>query len=145
MVEIVRMNNPSEEITMQGIRKRPRHILTFDLEEHFHASRFDSPMRRRHWSSFESRIHTHVERITRDTRIATQQRPRFLRSGGWLSSTRQSFERSRQLVMKLPVSATGMSWSPRKPHRVFDKTFIEPNISWRTSRDTRSSDSVHRA
>ena len=48
---------------MQGIRKRPRHILTFDLEEHFHASRFDSPMRRRHWSSFESRIHTHVERI----------------------------------------------------------------------------------
>jgi polysaccharide deacetylase family protein (PEP-CTERM system associated) len=37
--------------------------MTFDLEEHFHASRFDSPMRRRHWSSFESRIHTHVERI----------------------------------------------------------------------------------
>ena len=48
---------------MQDIRKQPRHILTFDLEEHFHASRFDSPMRRRHWSSFESRIHTHVERI----------------------------------------------------------------------------------
>jgi polysaccharide deacetylase family protein (PEP-CTERM system associated) len=48
---------------MQGIRKQPRHILTFDLEEHFHASRFDSPMRRRHWSSFESRIHTNVERI----------------------------------------------------------------------------------
>ena len=48
---------------MQGIRKRPRHILTFDLEEHFHASRFDSPMRRRHWSSFESRIQTNVERI----------------------------------------------------------------------------------
>lgn len=48
---------------MQGIRKRPRHILTFDLEEHFHASRFDSPMRRRHWLSYESRIHTNVERI----------------------------------------------------------------------------------
>jgi polysaccharide deacetylase family protein (PEP-CTERM system associated) len=48
---------------MQGILKRPQHILTFDLEEHFHASRFDSPMRRRHWSSFESRIHTNVERI----------------------------------------------------------------------------------
>ncbi len=48
---------------MQGIRKRPRHILTFDLEEHFHASRFDSPMRRRHWSSFESRIQTNVERL----------------------------------------------------------------------------------
>ena len=48
---------------MQGIRKRPRHILTFDLEEHFHASRFDSPMRRRHWSSFQSRIHTNVAQI----------------------------------------------------------------------------------
>ncbi len=48
---------------MQGIRKRPRHILTFDLEEHFHASRFDSPMRRRHWSSFQSRVHTNVEQI----------------------------------------------------------------------------------
>ena len=52
-----------KEATMQGIRKQPRHIMTFDLEEHFHASRFDSPMRRRHWSSYESRIHTHVERI----------------------------------------------------------------------------------
>ncbi|THI92057.1 MAG: DUF3473 domain-containing protein [Nitrospira sp. CG24A] len=48
---------------MQDIRKQPCHILTFDLEEHFHASRFDSPMRRHHWSSFKSRIHSHVERI----------------------------------------------------------------------------------
>ena len=48
---------------MQGICKRPRHILTFDVEEHFHASRFDSPMRRRHWSSFQSRIQANVEQI----------------------------------------------------------------------------------
>jgi polysaccharide deacetylase family protein (PEP-CTERM system associated) len=48
---------------MQDTGKRTRHILTFDLEEHFHASRFDSPMRRRHWSSFESRVQTNVERI----------------------------------------------------------------------------------
>lgn len=52
-----------KEATMQGICKQPRHIMTFDLEEHFHASRFDSPMRRRHWLSYESRMHTHVERI----------------------------------------------------------------------------------
>ena len=46
-----------KETTMQGIRKCPRHILTFDLEEHFpHASRFDSPMRRRNWSSYESSL-----------------------------------------------------------------------------------------
>lgn len=48
---------------MPGTHKRPRHILTFDLEEHFHASRFDSPMRRRHWSSFQSRVQSNVERI----------------------------------------------------------------------------------
>ncbi|MEK6641556.1 MAG: XrtA system polysaccharide deacetylase [Nitrospirota bacterium] len=52
-----------KETTTQGIRTQPRHIVTFDLEEHFHASRFDSPMRGRHWSSFRSRIHTNVAQI----------------------------------------------------------------------------------
>ena len=32
------------------------HCLTFDIEEHFQVSRFDSPIRRRHWASFESRV-----------------------------------------------------------------------------------------
>ena len=32
------------------------HCLTFDIEEHFQVSRFDSPIRRRHWGSFESRV-----------------------------------------------------------------------------------------
>ncbi|MCS6286548.1 MAG: DUF3473 domain-containing protein [Nitrospira sp.] len=40
-----------------------RHILTIDLEEHFHASRFDSPMRRRYWSHFDSRIHKNTEHL----------------------------------------------------------------------------------
>lgn len=48
---------------MQQIGQRPCHILTFDLEEHFHASRFDSPMRRRSWSSSQSRIQATVERM----------------------------------------------------------------------------------
>ena len=48
---------------MQDTGKRPRHILTFDLEEHFHASRFDSPVRRRRWSSFQSRVQSNVEQI----------------------------------------------------------------------------------
>ena len=39
------------------------HILTIDIEEHFQASRFDSPIRRRHWASFQSRVHASVERI----------------------------------------------------------------------------------
>ncbi len=48
---------------MLRIGTAPRHILTFDLEEHFQAARFDSPMRRRHWSSFQSRVQANVERI----------------------------------------------------------------------------------
>jgi polysaccharide deacetylase family protein (PEP-CTERM system associated) len=32
------------------------HCLTFDIEEHFQVARFDSPIRRRHWGSFESRV-----------------------------------------------------------------------------------------
>lgn len=38
-----------------------RHALTIDLEEHFHASRFDSPMRRRYWSYFDSRVQQNAE------------------------------------------------------------------------------------
>jgi polysaccharide deacetylase family protein (PEP-CTERM system associated) len=39
------------------------HCLTIDLEEHFQASEFDSPMRRRHWDQFESRVERHTEKL----------------------------------------------------------------------------------
>lgn len=48
---------------MQRISRRNRHILTFELEEHFHAGRFDSPMRRRSWSLHQSRVRVNLERI----------------------------------------------------------------------------------
>jgi polysaccharide deacetylase family protein (PEP-CTERM system associated) len=48
---------------MHSIDQRPFHILTFDFEEHFQASRFDSPMRRRSWSTYQSRVQSSVERI----------------------------------------------------------------------------------
>jgi len=37
--------------------------MTFDIEEHFHVSAFDSPMRRRHWNQFESRVQRTTERL----------------------------------------------------------------------------------
>ncbi len=40
-----------------------RHALTVDLEEHFQASRFDSPMRRRYWPYFDSRIQKNTEHL----------------------------------------------------------------------------------
>ncbi len=39
------------------------HCMTFDIEEHFHVSAFDSPMRRRHWNQFESRVQRTTERL----------------------------------------------------------------------------------
>jgi polysaccharide deacetylase family protein (PEP-CTERM system associated) len=39
------------------------HCLTFGVEEHFQISRFDSPMRRRHWNSYESRVAANIARV----------------------------------------------------------------------------------
>lgn len=39
------------------------HCLTFDVEEHFQVTRFDSPMRRRHWDYFESRVASNVATV----------------------------------------------------------------------------------
>jgi len=33
-----------------------KHCLSFDVEEHFQVSAFESPMRRRHWDMYESRV-----------------------------------------------------------------------------------------
>ncbi len=41
----------------------PRHCLSFDVEEHFQVSAFESPMRRRHWEQFESRVEVNTERL----------------------------------------------------------------------------------
>ncbi len=39
------------------------HCLTFDIEEHFQVSAFDSPMRRRHWDHFESRVERNTSKL----------------------------------------------------------------------------------
>ncbi len=40
-----------------------KHHLSFDVEEHFHVSAFASPMRRRHWDRFESRVERNMQKI----------------------------------------------------------------------------------
>ncbi|MDL1888083.1 DUF3473 domain-containing protein [Nitrospirales bacterium NOB] len=40
-----------------------RHCLSFDVEEHFQVSAFESPMRRRHWSQLESRVEANTEKL----------------------------------------------------------------------------------
>ena len=40
-----------------------KHCLSFDVEEHFQVSAFDSPMRRRHWDAYESRVEKNTSRL----------------------------------------------------------------------------------
>ena len=75
--------NVCKETSMQRIVRRPRHILTFDIEEHFHASRFDSAMRRRNWPSFHSRAQASVERILELLALHSTKATFF--SLGWLA------------------------------------------------------------
>ncbi len=48
---------------MNGKDLRLLHCLTFDIEEHFQVSAFASPMRRRHWDQFESRVAANTDKI----------------------------------------------------------------------------------
>ncbi|MBS0171929.1 MAG: DUF3473 domain-containing protein [Nitrospira sp.] len=41
----------------------PKHCLSFDVEEHFQVSAFESPMRRRHWDQYESRVEANTEKL----------------------------------------------------------------------------------
>ncbi|NGZ95896.1 MAG: polysaccharide deacetylase family protein [Nitrospira sp. WS110] len=41
----------------------PKNCLSFDVEEHFQVSAFESPMRRRHWGQFESRVEENTEKL----------------------------------------------------------------------------------
>ena len=41
----------------------PKLLLSFHVEEHFHATAFDSPMRRRHWDQCESRVEKNITKL----------------------------------------------------------------------------------
>lgn len=42
---------------------RPVHCLSFDIEEHFQVSAFESPIRRHNWDLFESRVERNTDKI----------------------------------------------------------------------------------
>jgi len=50
-------------LRVSGLPMNLIHCLTFDIEEHFHVTAFDSPMRRRHWNQLESRVQQTTERL----------------------------------------------------------------------------------
>ena len=46
-----------------GSVRRPLHCLSFDVEEHFQVSAFETPGRRRSWGQLESRVEQNVNKI----------------------------------------------------------------------------------
>lgn len=48
---------------MQSKSSITTHCLSFDVEEHFQVSAFDSLTRRRYWDQFESRVEQNTERV----------------------------------------------------------------------------------
>lgn len=40
-----------------------KNCLSFDVEEHFQVSAFESPMRRRHWDQYESRVEANTDKL----------------------------------------------------------------------------------
>lgn len=69
-----------------------RHALTVDLEEHFQASRFDSPMRRRYWPYFDSRIQKNTEHLL--DRLARRSATATFFALGWLAERYPSLIRT---------------------------------------------------
>lgn len=47
----------------QELGVAPRHCFSVDVEEHFQVTAFESPMRRRHWDQFESRVRSNTDRL----------------------------------------------------------------------------------
>jgi polysaccharide deacetylase family protein (PEP-CTERM system associated) len=69
------------------------HCLTFDIEEHFQVSAFESPMRRRHWENFESRVERNTEKLLELLRMRDIRATFFVL--GWIA------ERHRRLVKRI--------------------------------------------
>ena len=71
----------------------PIHCLTFDIEEHFQVSAFESPMRRRHWDNCESRVERNTEKILELLRMRDVRATFFVL--GWVA------ERHRKLIRRI--------------------------------------------
>jgi polysaccharide deacetylase family protein (PEP-CTERM system associated) len=80
-------------LTLAVAAKAIMHCLSFDIEEHFQVSAFASPMRRRHWDGFESRVERNTDAILRLLDVRQFKATFFIL--GWVA------ERFPQLVRRL--------------------------------------------
>lgn len=80
-------------MTVRAVAELPVHCLSFDVEEHFQVSAFDSVARRHRWDDFESRVERNTEKILRLLAGSGQQATFFVL--GWVA------ERHRRLVAEI--------------------------------------------
>ncbi len=81
------------EMLQQSMTQTPEHFLSFDVEEHFQVNAFESPLRRRRWDTYESRVERNTEKL-----LALLARHRYRATFfvlGWIA------ERHRQLVRRI--------------------------------------------
>lgn len=68
------------------------HCLTFDIEEHFQVSAFASPMQRRQWGQFESRVEKNTYKILEMLRAHNARATFFIL--GWIAERHPDLVRS---------------------------------------------------
>lgn len=77
------------------------HCLSFDVEEHFQVSAFASPMRRRNWDQFESRVERNTDTILNLLDVRQSKATFFIL--GWVAErnpgvVRKLFERGHEIA-----------------------------------------------
>jgi polysaccharide deacetylase family protein (PEP-CTERM system associated) len=98
---------------------RPTHCLTFEIEEHFQVTAFDSPWRRRHWDSFESRVERNTGRLL--DLLAEQDAKATFFVLGWVA------ERHRDLVRRIA----------REGHEVASRGYASELVTAQTAKSFR--------
>lgn len=118
-----------------------RHCLSFDVEEHFQVSAFESPMRRRHWEQYESRVEANTDRLL-GVLEQTGMRATFFVLG-WLAERYPSLVRriasagheiaSHGYAHELITSQTPTAFREdiRRAKGILESTVLEPVLGYR--------------
>ncbi|MGE3686132.1 MAG: XrtA system polysaccharide deacetylase [Acidimicrobiia bacterium] len=80
-------------MTVRAVPDLPIHCLSFDVEEHFQVSAFDSVARRHRWDDFESRVEPNTDKILQLLSDTNQHATFFIL--GWIA------ERHPRLVLRI--------------------------------------------
>ena len=81
-----------DQLRVRARRQSKTHCLTFDIEEHFQVSAFESPVQRRSWDQFESRVERNTYKILEMVRVHNVRATFFVL--GWIAERHPDLVRS---------------------------------------------------